>query len=427
MMNQRRSIQDIVPPARSKPIRPPLRKEAPADEDASEPPTTPPEKTMPRSSNKPPRRTLIVLLGIAGVVLIVLGGLFAGASAIFHRAEVTVAVKSFPIAIADSFEASPNGESLSFSNQIKTETMSTVVPRSGTETVEERASGTITVLNNHSTGSQRLITNTRFESPDGLIYRVRAPVIIPGYTMKDGVKVPGQVTATVYADEPGEAYNIGASTFTIPGLKESGQDDMFAEITAKSDAPISGGFVGEKAIIAQSTRDVAIEQLRNDLDRQVRALLIESTPEGLIVLPDSITVTFLNLPDVPEGNGARVSVQATATAPTIAESQLAQLIARENGLSYDGELRFSDANTLTLAITESENEGNVILTISGEGSVVGYFDHDALLRDMAGKDRRNVSFILSTYPAIDDMKISVYPFWRGVLPKSTDRISLKVQ
>ena len=37
----------------------------------------------------------------------------------------------------------------------------------------------------------------------------------------DGKNIPGSVDVKVYANEPGEKYNIGLSDFTIPVLKET--------------------------------------------------------------------------------------------------------------------------------------------------------------------------------------------------------------
>ena len=49
---------------------------------------------------------------------------------------------------------------------------SAVVVTQGTERVEERAHGRITVVNNYSATPVKLIKNTRFETPDGLIFRI---------------------------------------------------------------------------------------------------------------------------------------------------------------------------------------------------------------------------------------------------------------
>jgi len=80
----------------------------------------------------------------------------------------------------------------------------------GVENVEKKASGRIVVYNEFSSAPQKLIATTRFETPDGKIYRIKDAVTVPG---------AGSVEATVYADQPGEEYNIDLTDFTIPGFK----------------------------------------------------------------------------------------------------------------------------------------------------------------------------------------------------------------
>ena len=121
------------------------------------------------------------------------------------------------------------------------------ITASGKEEVREKASGKIIVYNDFGPASQRLIKNTRFETPDGDIYRVRNSFTVPG--KPDGGR--GSIEVTVYADQAGEAYNLpeGSIRFTIPGLKG---DLRFDGFYAKQVGPITGGFVGERAVVDES-------------------------------------------------------------------------------------------------------------------------------------------------------------------------------
>ena len=99
-------------------------------------------------------------------------------------------------------------------------TASTTVKATGTEQVSQSASGVITIYNDYSTAPQTLITNTRFEAPDGNIYRIHQGVTVPGATASaGGALTPGTISVTAYADQPGASYNIGQTQFTIPGFK----------------------------------------------------------------------------------------------------------------------------------------------------------------------------------------------------------------
>lgn len=79
----------------------------------------------------------------------------------------------------------------------------------------DRAFGVMTIYNKQS-APQRLIKNTRFESPEGVVFRItQGSVTVPA--MKDGA--PGMLSVTIFADETGAKYNIQPTTFKIPGIK----------------------------------------------------------------------------------------------------------------------------------------------------------------------------------------------------------------
>ncbi|MEK7613919.1 MAG: hypothetical protein AAB439_03555 [Patescibacteria group bacterium] len=420
-MNDRRSIQDIIPPARSKPIR--VTRDP--QQEIVKPPVTPP--ATPPLPPRPPKKMVnhtFTLLAIAVGVIAVIVIAFGLVSTVFHRASVSIELNQFVVPVSETFEASPDGLLLSYTKKTVEEELTTTVPQSGSEYVEERASGTIVIYNEYSSGTQRLITNTRFETPEGLIYRIQNPVVVPGYKTVEGKKVPGEIEVTVYADEPGEKYNIGMTSFTIPGLKGSAQ---FETMYARSKGSFSGGFVGERAVVEKSVRDAAVSDLKNQLESKVRDSFASQLAENELPLESEVVVEFIEQADVAGQNGAVVRVKAIASSSVILEEKLAAVIATEGGVQYQSPLRIENLDTLSFVAKPSETEGNIAITISGDVVLVGVYDEKRLISDLSGKDQRNIGSVLSGYPAISDMKISIYPFWRGVLPKDAERIKVVIQ
>ena len=72
-------------------------------------------------------------------------------------------------------------------------------------TIKTEASGKIVVYNNYSTAGQKLIKDTRFETPNGLIFRIKDAVTVPGKKTVGGETVPGSLEVTVYADKEGDS------------------------------------------------------------------------------------------------------------------------------------------------------------------------------------------------------------------------------
>lgn len=417
-MNDRRSIQDIIPPARSKPIRTP----SDASGDVVKPPTPKPDTPpLPPRPQKPMTNHTMTLLGIAFGVLVVIAGAFAIVSTLFHRAEITVVLNRYQVPVAETFLASPDGILLSYTEKTVEETATTVVPQSGSERVEERAEGTIVIYNAYSTGSQRLITNTRFETPEGLIYRIKNSAVVPGYKTVAGEKVPGELEVTVYADEPGEQYNIGATDFTIPGLKGSPQ---FEAMYARSKGALQGGFVGERAKVDPTVRAGAIADLKKELEETLRDTFQKSLQSNELLLSDMIDIEYVEQPDIAGDDGATIRIRGIAKAPIFAEEKLASVIASEGGVRFEGSLALENKDELSVLMETPGSDGTISVTVSGTASLVGVIDTERLIRDLAGKDQRDVGMVLSGYPGIADMKISVYPFWRGVIPEEISKINL---
>ncbi|TSC83971.1 MAG: Uncharacterized protein G01um101413_774 [Parcubacteria group bacterium Gr01-1014_13] len=89
----------------------------------------------------------------------------------------------------------------------------------GNKTTTGLAVGSVT-LHNDTGAPQTLVKTTRLLTPAGVLFRLSERVIIPAN---------GQITASVYADQPGASGNIGPSKFTIPGLNEEKQKVIYAD------------------------------------------------------------------------------------------------------------------------------------------------------------------------------------------------------
>lgn len=419
-MNEiRRSIQDIIPPARSKPIRVVQKQDTPPNPPASgSTPPTPPTSRPPRSPRSSPSG-IGGLLVVALIVIVVIGAAFGVVSTLFHRASVAIELNRYAVTIAESYDAAPNGSVLAYTIKTTEEVRTTTVPQSGSESVEEVAQGTITIYNEYSTNPQRLIANTRFETEDGLIYRIKNAVTVPGYKTVSGNKVPGELSVTVFADQPGERYNKPSASFTIPGLKGSPQFDT---MYARSTGALSGGFVGERAVVDPAVRDAAVATLKAGIEGAAEAAFVASLSDDELYFPGTLTVELIETPDVSTDSGAQVTLKAIAQAPVFSEDALARVFASEAGVTPEGELAIENISELAIVVDSLEDGATLRLTVSGEPRLVGVVDDQKLTQDLAGKNRRSVGGVLSSYPAIADMKISIYPFWRDVLPEDVSRI-----
>jgi len=163
--------------------------------------------------------------GIWLIALSALVFLYLTFAIFFAGAKVTITPRQEATVINGSFVAKQNPvlSELPFETMTVFLEKTATVPATGEKYLEQKASGIITIYNDYNNAPLRLIKNTRFESPGGLIYRIANSVVVPPQEIVDGVKKPGMIDAEIYADTAGAEYDLASGLFTIPGLKDSPQ------------------------------------------------------------------------------------------------------------------------------------------------------------------------------------------------------------
>lgn len=375
---------------------------------------------------QPERSGLAKLIYIAAAVIILIGIGIGVLSTLFHKAYLTVTPYSITAAVQESIQTTPTSTTAPYQKVSVTDTASKTVPASGTQHVENHASGVITILNAYNTSSERFITNTRFATADGLIYRIHDPVVVPGYTMKAGVKVPGSIDVTVYADQAGANYNIDLTDFTVPGLKGT---KMYTLITAHSKTPMAGGFIGEQAVVDPTLRSQTVSTLEANLDRSLRTKIQQAVVAGSVVFPSSVSITYAEGADTVQGNNGVISVSGTAVAPEFDENALAHQFASTTQSTYTGVLLIDNPSDLSVNIDPASAIGSnspITVAISGTAKLSASFDAHQLAADLAGKNKNDIQSVLPKYPGISTLDVKVYPFWLSGLPSDPSKIEVTI-
>lgn len=305
------------------------------------------------------------------------------------------------------------------------------VQATGKETVQSQAEGTIVIYNNHQNSPLRLVTNTRFESPDGLIFRVKDSVNVPGYTTDaDGARVPGSVTAEVFAEEIGEQYNVEPTRFSVPGFAGSAEfDNVYAESLTK----FTGGFDGPKFIVEDEELETAKQALHTELRNSLLERINTEKPAGFVVFDSAVTFTYESLPTMAYGdNMATIKEKVYLRIPLFAETDFANYLAAATVPGYEGEdVKITDFSVIefnyTSATTTSSNIASLnslTFDLQGRPQIVWVYDAEALKSDLLQKNRTALSSVLSGYPAIDKAEAAIKPFWKQTFPKKVDSIKI---
>lgn len=430
-MSQKWNLQDIRPAE-------PRKKRTPTEPLATKPrpPEVPreeaPEEIEPvvvSNGTKKKNRSFGIALGVFFVVI----ALGAVVSIIMGGAEITVNPKYREPNVNATFQAvstPQNQDDLVYEILTLEAEGERQVTATGQEEVKSQAEGTIMIYNNHSADSVRLVTNTRFESPDGLIFKIKDAAVIPGYTTEGGEKKPGVVTAEVYADEVGEQYNLQPTRFTIPGF--AGEPE-FDNLYGESVSSFTGGFDGQKFIIDESELQTAQQALRLELRNSLLERIESEKPAGFVQYQGATTFTYESLPTVEYGsNLATIKEKTTMRIPLFPEAAFATFIAQATVPGYEGEpVRIQDPQVMEFeyesATTSSSNiaaDPSISFKLIGRPLIVWEYDGPKLKADLVGKNHTALTAILGGYPAIEQAKAVIRPFWKSTFPTSLDEIEL---
>ncbi len=371
----------------------------------------------------------IIITGAIALFLLVFGftvNMFLGG------AKVTVYPKVKEISVQSEFVGytAPQAGELSYELLTLNATAEKQVTAAGKENVSEQATGKIFVYNT-GTKPQRLITNTRFETSEGLIFRIKDSIEVPPATTDaKGNTVPGKVVTDVFADKAGEEYNIAPSRFTVPGLKGS---EQFDAIYAESSAVFTGGFDGEKYIIDEAELQTAKQQLHIELRDTLIAQLREQVPAGFILYETAITFVFESLPSTEYGDSlATIKEQARLQVPIFKAKEFATYIAEKSIPDYKDEpVYILDPSTLAFSYTDpltaqADIAGYTSLdfTIKGTAKIIWEFDGEKLKKDLLNLQKNEATTVFSNYRAIANAEAEIRPFWVSSYPADTDEIEV---
>ncbi|MFH0987665.1 MAG: hypothetical protein V1841_02110 [Patescibacteria group bacterium] len=315
----------------------------------------------------------------------------------------------------------------------------------GQEKKIEKAKGEIVVYNEDSQ-SYNFRPDTRFQTSDGKIFRQPAGsdwIAIP----KGSTNNPGKVTIDVVADEAGEKYNIALSTFTLPGLKSSG--DLYNKIYGKSAKAMSGGFIGETKVVSADDINKAeseMKTLQDNLAEEIQGDTLKELPSGLQFLKDSIVLTKEKITfDKKTGDiGETFKGEAKVSAYVLkfSEEDIKKIITAivadrvKDGieveevaasLKIDYKISKNDTENCSSNVEVAKCEMEVDFT--GEESVAWKIVVEDVRSKIKGFDEPSFeSYIKEDMKGkIERADLNLWPFWVNKIPSKENRIFIQIQ
>ena len=372
--------------------------------------------------NEPPKSSR---KGLYIAVSIFILAIAFGISALFRSATITITPKQETKTVGEAFTAKKNTANGTLAFQLVTTTKDAdkAVSATSLQNVSKKARGKIVIYN--KTKAQSLVVTTRFQTPEGLVYRLIDGVTVPGQVGTTA----GSVEVTVEADAPGDTHNIGLKDFTIPGFKG---DPKYNLIYARSKTAMTGGVVGQQKVVSDS----ALEQADKELEGLLKGLLSKDItsqiPQNFILYPNSLSYSFEKAEQV-NGTGGNAVLRKKGTVSGIIfdKGSLSRaIIARISPSIGDSVVKINNLENLRFSYQAGEgfnpsNNSSITFNLAGNANIVWVFDENKLKSDLLGLSKKDGKSVIATYSAIKEAWIETKPFWSQTIPTSSDKVTLE--
>jgi len=379
-----------------------------------------------------PKRVLLKGLIIAAVLLVLT--VFSGYT-FFARSEIKVWPTKDNIEIAETMTVDTKASQADFAAKIipgkivqDQRKKSQDFSATGTTTKEEKAKGIIRVFNAYSASSQPLVASTRFVSADGKLFRSAKKEVVPGGVYENGKLVPGSVDVEVQAVEAGEDYNIGPTTFSIPGFVGT---PKYASFYGESSAPMTGGFKGTMGLVTSVDIDNAKRTLSDEIKNESNEFLKKTVSGGLVLLDSTATFEVLQeKTSVAAGTAANsfnLQMEAKTSIFVFMKSDVDGFVRKKIASSIpEGKKFLEDSIGVNYSI-EKKDVDKVTVNMAINARTYFALDLEALKKSLLGKTPQEIKTFLKDQPQIEKIEIKTSPFWVKRIPENMEKVKIDLQ
>jgi hypothetical protein len=288
----------------------------------------------------------------------------------------------------------------------------------GSELLEGNTIGKVTLINKRAE-SQALVKTTRLLTQDGILLRLNDRVDIPAGS---------EVEANVYADDPNSFDELVPTTFTIPGLWEGLQTQVYAE----SKAVIKS--TGEAIKVIQ---ELDVKKAKDELTEQLYQKAIDEFKANL---PTENYLSLVVSKQVIE-EASEAEIGSKQDEFTVSMKIKAVLIALEQNSIVEvagdrlqevvpsgQDLLNLSVDKLSYTVQDFDNDNKtakVKVHVEGE-SVIKSSNEIFDKEKMVGLSPKGVELYLANFSEIEEVEVILSPFWVKSVPKLQDHISIVI-
>ncbi len=276
---------------------------------------------------------------------------------------------------------------------------------------ETKVFGEVTIINNYNK-DQSLVATTRLLSPEGLLYRTTHYVSVPA---------GGKVKVEVKADEEGKKYEIGPTTFTIPGLWSDLQDKIYGQSEQKMSKTTK-----EVGIIAQEDIKTAKEKIGQKLYNEI--LEKQKSKPQIVKMEILEESSDTNVGE--EKENFKIKQKIKFITVNFDENDLNNLITSNFNKLIPPEKKLLSINKEKMVYELNEynlEEKTGKAKISIEGNFVPDIETLNFSKDKLVKlAEKEVKEYFNNFSTIKNVDVKIKPFWLKVMPLLSDKIEIKI-
>ncbi len=391
-----------------------------------------PEKIKDHNKKFSYLKAFIVIFGIASIV----AALFVF-SFVFQKAEIVIETKKIDVMSAQAVKADILASDIVLSEykiparMIRAEkTLSKEFDATGSSSTSENAKGKIKVYKAFSSSPQTMVATTRFLSKEGKLFRLVKTTIIPGAQVSGGKLTPSYISVDVAADQAGPDYNIGPTTFSIPGFLGT---PKHAGFYGESNSYMAGGAsVGQYKIATKEDIDKAdtilkneiASFLNNELDLQVKYL--SGKFELLDGAKNVVIISSAQLQAI--GDKFRLEYKGNASAIVFNRDDLLELLSRDIFAKSKGESNLIKEGIKVIyeGILANVEKGQISFIVKYDGKAQKPLEKDLLADKIAGASAEKLNEILNEEP-IEGATVTFRPFWLRSVPSDKSKINIFIK
>lgn len=364
------------------------------------------------------RKKLFIFGGLGALLIVFL------VWAIFFAAKATVAITANTniVNISKDLMLRPNakldaaqGVAPVIVKEVK-KTSTTNFSPTGKKDVGEKATGTVE-FSTDSIGrlGTTIPAGTTLTSSSGLTFTTDSSVTI---TIENYQGAPTGITATA----SGSRFNDASGAVTGA---PSGIDARITEATA-------GGTDKTITVVSQADVDAAYEKLEAQDSNKVKAELKKQFEGSVVSIDESFTIEPADPTSAPaigqEATSAKLSAETTYRIIGIARSDLRAIFDAytKNEIAGDKNQKIYESGDESATFTEfSKNDTGYKVKARATAQVGPNIDEKALATQITGKRAGEVQQLVEEIQGVEDVNVSLSPFWVTKTPNKADKITIK--